>query len=77
VADQDDQQRKGNPWGVIARYSEIGFIIPASIVLGYILGALLDRWLHTTWLSIGGLIFGVIAGFVQMIRLAISSLKEK
>lgn len=74
---QNRQDRKSNPWVTVARYSEIGFIIPAAIVVGYIFGALLDHWLHTTWLSVAGLIFGVVAGFVQMVRMAVSSLKEK
>jgi F0F1-type ATP synthase assembly protein I len=33
----------------------------------------LDRWLHTTWLYIAGLIVGIIAGFVELIRAALSS----
>ena len=28
----------------------------------------LDRWLHTTWLYLAGLILGIIAGFVELIR---------
>ena len=73
----DQDRKKSNPWVTVAKYSEIGFIIPAAIVAGYIVGALLDRWLHTTWLSVAGLILGVIAGFVQMVRMAMASLKEK
>lgn len=61
----------------IARYSEIGFIIPAALILGFVLGKLLDYWLHTTWLYLAGLIFGAVVGFVQMIRLALASTKEK
>lgn len=53
-----------------ARYSEIGFIIPAAIFLGYALGRLGDYWLHTHWLYLGGVIFGAVVGFVQMIRMA-------
>jgi F0F1-type ATP synthase assembly protein I len=30
----------------------------------------LDRWLHTNWLYIVGLILGIIAGFVELIRTA-------
>ena len=77
MASHDPDRDRNNPWVTVARYSEIGFIIPAAIVVGYIFGALLDHWLHTTWLSVAGLIFGVVAGFVQMVRMAISSLKEK
>ena len=61
----------------VARYSEIGFIIPAAVILGFFLGKVLDYFLHTHWIYIVGLIFGAIVGFVQMIRLATSSMKEK
>ena len=60
----------------VLRYSEIGFIIPASILLGYILGRILDHWLHRSWLPIAGVLFGVVAGFISMIRLALRSEDE-
>ncbi len=63
------QQRESrDAWAQVARYSEIGFIIPAAVFLGYILGWLLDRWLGTHWIYIAGVIFGAVVGFVQMIR---------
>jgi F0F1-type ATP synthase assembly protein I len=52
------------------RYTEIGFVIPAAIFLGYVLGRLADYWLHTRTLYLAGVIFGAIVGFVQMIRMA-------
>jgi F0F1-type ATP synthase assembly protein I len=60
-----------------ARYSEIGFIIPAAVIMGFFLGKLLDYWWHTHWIYLAGLIFGAIVGFVQMIRTALASTKEK
>jgi F0F1-type ATP synthase assembly protein I len=60
-----------------ARYSEIGFIIPAAVILGFFLGKLLDYWLHTHWIYLAGLIFGAVVGFVEMIRMAFSSMKDK
>lgn len=66
-----------NPWAAVARYSEIGFIIPAAVLLGFGLGKLLEYWLHRPWLVIAGIIFGAVAGFTQMIRIALSSLKDK
>jgi F0F1-type ATP synthase assembly protein I len=60
----------------LARYSEIGFIIPAAVFLGLILGKLLDYWCHTHWIYIAGIVFGAVVGFVQMIRGAISSTKD-
>lgn len=52
----------------IARYSELAFIFPAATVVGWLIGAGLDQWLHTTWLYLVGLIVGIIAGFVALIR---------
>ena len=52
-----------------ARYSEIAFIIPAAVVVGLLFGKLLDYWLHTRWLFLGGIIFGAVVGFIQMIRM--------
>jgi len=51
----------------VARYSEIGFIIPAAVILGFFFGKLLDYWLHTRWFTVGGVIFGAVVGFAQMI----------
>jgi F0F1-type ATP synthase assembly protein I len=61
----------------LARYSEIGFIIPASVLLGLLLGKLADHWLHTRWLYLVGLLFGAVVGFGQMIRMALGASKEK
>ena len=65
----DDKERgSNNPAVIWARYSEIAFIIPASVVVGLLVGKLLDYWLHTHWLFLGGIIFGGVVGFAQMIR---------
>jgi F0F1-type ATP synthase assembly protein I len=57
----------------LARYSEIGFLIPAAVLLGFFLGKLLDHWLHTRWLYLVGLLFGAAVGFTQMIRMALGA----
>ncbi|HMK31754.1 MAG TPA: AtpZ/AtpI family protein [Terriglobales bacterium] len=61
----------------VARYSEIGFIIPAAVILGLLLGKLLDWWLHTHWLMIAGVIFGAIVGFVQLIRMVTAASQDE
>lgn len=72
-----DDDRKSNPIATAARYSEIGFIIPASVFLGYLLGWWLDHWLQTHWIYIAGIVFGAIAGFAQMIRMASALMRDK
>ncbi len=59
-----------------ARYSEMGFIIPAAVLLGFFFGKLADYWLHTKWLFLVGLIFGAVVGFWQMIRMALRASKD-
>lgn len=64
----DGPNRKDNPAVVWARYSQIAFILPAAVVVGLLLGKLLDYWLHTHWIFIAGIIIGAIAGFIDIIR---------
>jgi hypothetical protein len=75
----EDQKGPSKPSGIVsaARYSEIGFIIPAAIFLGYALGRLGDYWLHTHWLYLAGVIFGAVVGFAQMIRMASALSRDK
>ena len=77
VSEKNDPPNDPSPWVAIARYSEIGFIIPAAVAVGYFFGRLFDYWLHTRWLYLAGLIFGAIVGFAQMIRMALSSFNDK
>ncbi|HXZ41417.1 MAG TPA: AtpZ/AtpI family protein [Terriglobales bacterium] len=70
---EDDTSKKKNLWVQLGQYSQIAFIFPAATVAGWLIGVALDHWLHTTWLYIVGLILGIIAGFVELIRLVSSS----
>ena len=72
---RNDGQRK-DTLTQLARYSEIGFIIPAAVFVGYLFGLLLDHLLHTHWFYLAGLVFGAVIGFVQMIRTALRSMDE-
>jgi F0F1-type ATP synthase assembly protein I len=69
MSDDHGNKESDNPAVIWARYSEIAFIIPAAVVVGLLIGKLLDYWLRTHWLFLGGIIFGAVVGFVQMIRM--------
>ena len=60
----------------VARYSEIGFLIPMAVLVGYFLGLVADHFLHTHWIYLFGIVFGAISGFVSMIRKALESSRE-
>jgi F0F1-type ATP synthase assembly protein I len=62
-------------WIAVARYSQLAFVLPACTFVGWVLGALADRWLHTSWLYLLGLLLGIAAGFVELIRAALKSEK--
>jgi len=71
-----DPQRRSF-WLDIARYSELAFVFPAAVVVGWLAGAALDKWLHMTWLYLAGILLGIVAGFVQLIRAVMKSEKDE
>ncbi|HTW45808.1 MAG TPA: AtpZ/AtpI family protein [Acidobacteriaceae bacterium] len=52
------------------RLTQIAFVLPAAVLIGWGIGALLDKWLHQGWISIVGVVLGAIAGMVEAIRQA-------
>ncbi|PYX80981.1 MAG: ATPase [Acidobacteria bacterium] len=58
---------KKNFLAQLTRYSQLAFVLPASTVAGWLVGAALDKWLHTRWLYLVGLLLGIVAGFVELV----------
>ena len=65
----NDPERKKSPWVQFGRYSQIAFMLPAGTVAGYLIGSLCDRWLHTHWIAVVGLILGTSGAIIELIRL--------
>ena len=70
------QEPKDNGWGQMANYAKLAIMLPAATLVGWLIGAALDHWLHTTWLYIVGLLLGIIAGFVELIRAVMKDSKN-
>jgi F0F1-type ATP synthase assembly protein I len=66
--DRENSNRKQNVWVQVARYSQLALVLPSATVVGWLLGAALDRWLHTRWISILGLLLGTAGGLIEVIR---------
>lgn len=64
----DNQDPKKSFWLQFARYSQLAFMLPAGTVVGWLIGAALDRWLHTSWIYLAGILLGIAAGFIELIR---------
>ena len=69
---QSEQERR-SLWVQVARYSQLALILPAATLVGWLIGVCRDHWLHTTWLYLLGLIAGIAAGFVELVRTVMSS----
>ncbi len=75
-APPDKNKPEENIWRQIGKYSHLGFVLPASIVVGLAIGAALDHWLGTRWITLVGLLLGCVAGFAELMRAIIQSSKE-
>jgi F0F1-type ATP synthase assembly protein I len=53
---------------MVGEYTALAFMLPAATLVGYAIGYLLDRAFHTHFLYLVFLIFGIAAGFVQLVR---------
>ena len=60
-------------WAQVGDYAQLAFLFPAATLVGWLIGVMLDKWLHTTWLYLAGLLLGIVAGFVELIRTVMSS----
>jgi F0F1-type ATP synthase assembly protein I len=63
-------------WIAVSRYSQLAFVLPACTFVGWVIGSLFDRWLHTTWIYLLGLLLGIAAGFVELVRTAMRAEKS-
>ncbi len=52
----------------LGKYLSLALTLPASVAAGYILGALADRWLHLPILRALGIVLGMSAGLIQILR---------
>ncbi|HEY7304760.1 MAG TPA: AtpZ/AtpI family protein [Bryobacteraceae bacterium] len=52
----------------LGKYLSLALTLPACVVAGYILGALADRWLRAPFLRPVGIILGMAAGLIQILR---------
>ncbi len=45
---------------------QLAIALPAGCVIGWLIGAWLDRHFHQNWIGIVGIVLGAIGGFVQI-----------
>jgi ATP synthase protein I len=68
----DEQKKNGSMSGVVQAESmiQLAIALPVGCVIGWFLGSLVDKHLHTHWVGIAGIILGAVGGFIQIYRTA-------
>jgi F0F1-type ATP synthase assembly protein I len=55
-------------WVKFGEYSQLAFILPSMIFVGWLVGGLLDRWLGTNYLYMVFLLLGIAGGLIKTIQ---------
>ncbi len=56
-------------WRTLGQLSTLGIAMVAAVAIGLAMGYWLDRWLGTSpWLTMLFAVFGIVAGFLNLVR---------
>lgn len=72
----DDSAGGGLGGGMIAAWVQaekmiqIALVLPCAAFIGWLPGVWLDHHFHQTWIAMAGIVFGILAGLVAAIRMA-------
>lgn len=59
---------KRNPYQMVGDYLALAMLLPLCTFIGYAIGYFLDKTFHTHFFYLIFLLFGIAAGFVELIR---------
>jgi F0F1-type ATP synthase assembly protein I len=75
----DAGNKKGNALGELVKAEsmiQLAIALPAGCVIGWLIGAWLDKHFHQNWIGIVGILLGAAAGFMQIFLMASRFLKR-
>ncbi len=55
---------------------QMAITLPAACVIGWLIGAALDKHFHQGWIGVVGILLGAVAGFIQIFMMASRFLKR-
>jgi ATP synthase protein I len=83
MADDGAENGKGSggkgPLGELVKAEsmiQLAIALPAGCVIGWLIGAWLDRHFHQNWIGVVGILLGAVAGFMQIFMTASRYLKR-
>ena len=74
IPDPDSRHNRSGAfqaWVQAEKFIQIILVLPSAAFIGWIAGVGLDHLFHTSWISMAGIILGIIAGLAAAIRMAI------
>ena len=64
-------------WAQAAYYAGLGFVLPAGLAVGYFVGWILDKWLHTApLLAVVMAVLGAAGGFIEILKILARAEKD-
>jgi F0F1-type ATP synthase assembly protein I len=79
VADGNGGKKSGGALGDLVKAEsmiQLALVLPIGCVLGWLIGAALDKHFHTSWIGVVGILLGAAGGFIQIFRMASGYLKR-
>ncbi len=58
-------------WIQAEKMVQIALLLPCAAFIGWLGGAWLDHALHQTWISMAGIVLGIVSGLVGAVRMAV------
>ncbi len=57
-------------------FIQLAIALPAGCVIGWLIGAALDKHFHQHWIGVVGILVGAVGGFIQIFTMASRYLKR-
>lgn len=57
-------------------FIQLAIALPAGCLIGWWIGAALDKHFHQHWIAVVGILMGAVAGFIQIFTLASRYMKR-
>ena len=73
MAEDGNSSKKGrapNDFVKVESMVQLAIALPAACLIGWLIGAAIDKHFHTSWVGLVGILFGAVAGFVQIFTTA-------
>lgn len=69
-------EKRDDVLAMVGKYTSLAMVLPSAAFAGYVIGYLLDKAFHTSFLAVVFLILGIVGGLVEVIRTLLRDTKD-